>query len=167
MGIDIKGILGSVAPTIAGLIGGPLAGTAVGAISNALLGHPDATQQEVEAAMAKATPEDLLKLKVAEAEFAAKMKQLDIDLAQVNAGDRDSARKREMAVRDYVPGVLAFLLTAGFFGLLGWMMQTAPPPGSRDLLNIMLGALGAGFSMMLAYYYGSSAGSVQTADAKK
>ena len=158
-------LLGQVAPTIATALGGPLAGTAVNTLSNVLFGVPDKTEAEVAQAIAKATPEQLLAIKQAEADFAEKMKQLEIDFAKVNADDRSSARQREMAIKDYVPGVLAFVLTLGFFGLLGWLMFAAPPQGSRDILNIMLGSLGTGFATMLAYYYGASAtgdGAVET-----
>ena len=158
--MDIKGILGSlasIAPSIASALGGPLAGTAVNTLSNVLFGVPDKTEAEVAQAIAKATPEQLLAIKQAEADFAEKMKQLEIDFAKVNADDRSSARRREMTVKDYVPGALAFVLTLGFFGLLGWLMFAAPPQGSRDILNIMLGTLGTGFATMLAYYYGASA----------
>ena len=163
---DIAGVIGSVAPTIAKALGGPLAGTAINTIAKAL-GLDDETPDAVQSVIARATPEQLLAIKQADADFAVKMRQADIDFAKVNAGDRDSARQREIAVKDRTPAILALVLTVGFFGLLGWMMQTAPPDGSRDLLNIMLGALGAGFSMMLAYYYGSSAGTVLTASEKK
>ena len=89
-------IIGSVAPTIASALGGPLAGTAVGALSHALFGTPDKPQAEVEQAVASATPEQLLTIKQAEAEFAEKMKQLDVDLAKLAVDDRNSARQREI-----------------------------------------------------------------------
>ncbi|NTU67957.1 MAG: hypothetical protein HGB02_03645 [Chlorobiaceae bacterium] len=163
---DITGVIGSVAPTIAKALGGPLAGTAINTIAKAL-GLDDETPDAVAQVIARATPEQLIAIKQADADFAVKMRQLDIDFARVNADDRNSARQREIAIKDRTPAILALVLTVGFFGLLGWMMQAAPPDGSRDLLNIMLGALGAGFSMMLAYYYGSSAGTVLAANEKK
>lgn len=153
---DIAGVIGSVAPTIASALGGPLAGTAIGAISHAL-GMPDAAPDAVQAIVTKATPEQLLAIKQAEEEFALSMRKLDIDVLTIQAGDRASARQREVAVRDVTPAVLALALTVGFFGLLGWMMYQAPPTGSRDILNVMLGSLGTGWITMLSYYYGASA----------
>ena len=94
-------------------------------------------------------------------DHTATMENLLVEREKVAAGDRASARAREMAVKDYIPGILAIFLTAGFFGLLGWMMYEAPPDGSKDILNVMLGSLGTGFITMLAYYYGSSASSAQ------
>ena len=82
---------------------------------------------------------------------------MGLDRDTLAAAERDSARKREMAVRDKIPGILAIGLTVGFFGLLGWLVAHEPPAGSRDILNIMLGSLGTGWVTMLAYYFGSSA----------
>ena len=89
----------------------------------------------------------------------AVMENLFVEREKIAAGDRDSARQREIAVKDFTPSALALFLTSGFFGLLGWMMYESPPPASRDILNIMIGSLGTGFITMLSYYFGSSAGS--------
>lgn len=159
MGFDWKATLAAVAPALGTAIGGPF-GALAGAAVNAVLGlGGDATEAATAQALAKATPEQLLALKQADNQFTIDMEKLGVDLAKVNADDRDSARQREIAVKDWVPGVLALFLTLGFFGLLGWMMYKAPPEGSRDILNIMLGSLGTGWVTMLAYYFGSSAGS--------
>jgi spore maturation protein SpmB len=56
---------------------------------------------------------------------------------------------------------LALLLPLGFFSALGFMMAhglSKDTAGSEALLT-MLGSLGTGFTMVLAYYFGSSAGS--------
>lgn len=159
MGFDFRGLLAQVAPAIGTAIGGPF-GALAGVALKAVLGlEEDATEEATAQALAKATPEQLLDLKRADNEFRLDLEKLGVDLAKIEADDRASARQREMAVKDWVPGVLALVLTVGFFGLLGWMMHQAPPEGSRDILNIMLGSLGTGWVTMLAYYFGSSAGS--------
>lgn len=152
-------VVGAVAPTIATALGGPLAGTAVGFISKALLGKDMASDEELSTMLANPTPDQLAVLKKAEYEFQAKMKELDIEVVRISMQDRDSARQREEAVKDWTPSALAVGLTVGFFGLLTWLVAHEPPAGSRDLINIMLGSLGTGWVSMLAYYFGSSAGS--------
>ena len=162
----ILNLVRTVAPSIASAVGGPLAGMATRAISEALLGKPDGTEQELENAVASATPEQLLVLKKAEQEFAVKMRELDIDLERISNEDRDSARSREVSLRDWTPRVLAGLITVGYFGVLFWMLRFGlPNTGSSEALLVMLGALGTAWGGVVAYYFGSSAGSKEKTEA--
>ena len=162
----IINLVRTVAPSIASAVGGPLAGMATRAISEALLGKPDGTEQELENAVASATPEQLLALKKAEQEFAVKMRELDIDLERISNEDRDSARNREVSLRDWTPRVLAGLITVGYFGVLFWMLRFGlPNTGSSEALLVMLGALGTAWGGVVAYYFGSSAGSKEKTEA--
>ena len=162
----ILNLVRTVAPSIASAVGGPLAGMATRAISEALLGKSDGTEQELENAVASATPEQLLALKKAEQEFAVKMRELDIDLERISNADRDSARNREVSLRDWTPRVLAGLITVGYFGVLFWMLRFGlPNTGSSEALLVMLGALGTAWGGVVAYYFGSSAGSKEKTEA--
>lgn len=150
----------TVAPSIASAVGGPLAGMATRAISEALLGKPDGSEQELAEAAAKATPEQLLALKQAENEFTVKMRELDIDLERLANEDRDSARSREVQTKDWTPRVLAALVTGGYFGVLFYMLtQGLPTTGGSEAMLVMLGTLGTAWGGIMAYYFGSSAGS--------
>lgn len=151
-------VVSTVAPTIATALGGPLAGMAVGAIGK-IFGLDSATQEQVANAIAGASPADLLKLKQAEIEFKQRMAELEVDVERIAVGDRDSARQREMTVRDKMPATLAIGVTAGFFGVLAFMLTQEVPAGSRDVLNIMLGSLGTAWIQVMSYYFGSSSGS--------
>lgn len=162
----ILNLVRTVAPSIASAVGGPLAGMATRAISDALLGKPDGTEQELEKAVASATPEQLLALKKAEQSFSVKMRELDIDLERIANADRDSARSREVSLRDWTPRVLAGLITVGYFGVLFWMLRFGlPNTGSSEALLVMLGALGTAWGGVVAYYFGSSAGSKEKTEA--
>ena len=152
-------LLSQVAPTIATALGGPLAGVAVKTLSNALLGHDGGTEEEVSAAMQAATPEQLATVKKIDADFKVRMKELDIDLERISAGDRDSARKMQTDTKDWVPKVLAVAITLGFFGILVWMLVYGMPPSGTEALLMMLGALGTAWTGVVNFYYGSSAGS--------
>lgn len=159
MGFDWKGLLANVAPVLGTAIGGPF-GALAGAAVKAALGIPeDSDEQAMTKALERATPEQLLAIRQADNQFKLDMEKLGVDVARIDAEDRKSAREREMAVKDKIPGALAVILTCGFFGLLGYLVAHEPPSGSRDILNIMLGSLGTGWATMLAYYFGSSAGS--------
>jgi len=155
----IGGLLGQVAPTIATALGGPLAGLAVKTISEAMFGHQDANESEVSAALMGATPEQLQKLKETDATFKLKMKELDIDLERISAADRDSARNMQIHTNDWIPRVLAIMITVGFFGILVWMLLKGMPPTGTEALLMMLGALGTAWTGVVNFYYGSSAGS--------
>ena len=55
-----------------------------------------------------------------------------------------------------VSGALAIATTAGFFAALGLLLLTEVPESSREVANIVVGALAAGWTMVLSYYFGSS-----------
>lgn len=76
----VKSLIRNIAPTITTVIGGPLAGNAVAALGNVLLGKSDPTPEELADAIKKATPEQLLALK-----------QLDLQFAQLDNDDRQRA----------------------------------------------------------------------------
>lgn len=158
---SVGGLIKQVAPTIATALGGPLAGLATKTLSEALLGNSDGSPDEIAAALGSATPDQLARLREIDANFKVTMKKLDIDLAQIDAGDRDSARKREVETKDKTPMILAGVVCFGFFGTLIGLMLYGLPPKGQDALLIMLGALGSAFTAIVSYYFGSSSGSRQ------
>lgn len=159
MGFEWKKLLGAVAPVLGTAIGGPF-GAIAGSVLNAALGlGEDADEAARAQALARATPEQLLAIQQAEQQFKLDMERIGVDIAKIDAEDRNSARQREMTVKDHVPAVLSVLVTVCFFGLLAWLMSKEPPTGSKDVLNIMLGALGSAWASIIAYFFGSSAGS--------
>jgi len=158
-------LLGQIAPSIATALGGPLAGVAVRSLSNALFGHEDGTEQQVSEALSSATPDQLATIKKIDADFKVRMKELDIDLERISAGDRDSARQMQRDTKDWVPKVLAIVITLGFFGILIWMLLNGMPKTGTEALLMMLGALGTAWTGVVNFYYGSSAGSKAKTDA--
>ena len=163
---QLLNLVRTVAPSIASAVGGPLAGMATKAISEALLGKPDGTEEELAQAATKATPEQLLALKKAENDFALQMRELDIDLERIAGADRDSARNREIKTKDWTPKLLAGGITIGYFGVLFYMLTHGlPTTGGSEAMLVMLGTLGTAFGGVMAYYFGSSAGSKEKTEA--
>lgn len=159
MDFDWKNLLRQVAPAIGAAIGGPFGAVAGQAVKVALGLGADGDEDALSKALERATPEQLLALKAAEQRFKLDMQKLGVDVLKLDAEDRASARQREVLAKDRTPGCLACLVTLGFFGLLSWLMVSEPPTGSKEILNIMLGALGAAWASIVSYYFGSSAGS--------
>lgn len=162
MNFDWKALVGALAPTIATAFGGPLAGLGVKAVIGALGLGDGAGEAEIAATLASATPDQLLALKKADQEFAVRLKQLGIDLEKVNAEDRSSARNMQVQTRSWVPGVLAIVITIGFFGVLSFILGFGlkKEMAGAEALLVMLGALGTAWGAVVNFFYGSSSGSV-------
>ena len=155
-----KSVIGAIAPTLATALGGPLAGSAVNVLSQVVLGKTGGTESEIEAVISGGLkPEVMLALKQADMNFKLEMRRADIEEERVHASDRDSARKREMEVKDKIPAVLAIFSISGFFLVFGALMAFDIPIEAKDPLMIMLGMLSAIVGGVVNYYFGSSAGS--------
>lgn len=155
----IKDIIATVAPTLATALGGPLAGVATRAIAGKILGKDDASFAEVEAAITGASGADLVRLKELEYEFKAQMEEADIKLESIAADDRNSARLRQVQMKDWTPSVLGLAIIIGFFGVLAYIFRFGLPAEGSEVLLIMVGALGTMTSQVGNFFFGSSSGS--------
>jgi hypothetical protein len=158
-------LIGSVAPTIATALGGPVAGMAVKALSGALFGHENGTEDDIMTALANPTGDQLAQLKKIDADFKVQMKSLDIDLERIAENDRDSARQMQIATRSWLPEVLAILVTAGFFGIIIFILKFGLPESGKEAILLLVGSLGTAWTGVMAFYFGSSAGSKQKTEA--
>lgn len=158
MAFDWKSLVGTVAPTIATALGGPFAGMAVKAISAAVLGHEDATHGELSAALSNASPDTMLKLKEAENAFALRMKELDVDVYKIDAGDRDSARNMQNVTKSLIVPLLATMTVGGFFAVIAFVL-TGKVPLDSTVTGMVIGAVGSKTEQIYNFYFGSSAGS--------
>lgn len=145
-------------PTIATALGGPIAGLAAAFIGDKL-GLPEQTVESVKAAITGASPADLIRLKEIDTEFQKYLAGLEIDLVKLDNADRDSARAREMSVRDNTPRNIAYAVTIGFFGILVYILTHGFPENNKEVLIYMLGSLSTAWTGIMAYYYGSTKGS--------
>lgn len=149
-------LIGSVAPTIATALGGPVAGMAVKALSGALFGHENGTEDEIQAALSNPTGDQLAALKKIDADFKVQMKSLDIDLERIAASDRDSARKMAMETHDWTPRILAVVVVIAW-GIVQWFLLHNVIDGSmRELVARVLGTLDGALMLVLSYYFGSA-----------
>jgi hypothetical protein len=163
--------INSTAPLLAGLVGGPvgLGVTAAAAIISHALGTPS-DPAFVEPALND--PGALEKIRQAETANSLQLQQLmvtaaqsslahEADMARIATSDTANARAMGVANRDWVPKVLAMAVTTGFFGIL-LLMAFQPLPGSnKDLVNVIVGALGTAWISIIGYYFGTSVGSMR------
>jgi hypothetical protein len=152
-------VLATVAPSLATALGGPLAGAATQAIATAILGDAAATPQLVENANNGAAGSDLVKLKEVELTFKAQMEEAGVELENIAAKDRASARDRQARMKDWTPSVLGLAIIVGFFGVLTYLFRFGLPQSGSEVLLIMVGALGAMTTQVGNYFFGSSTGS--------
>jgi len=152
-------LIGSVAPSIATALGGPLAGMATKALSQALLDNENGSEDDLKAAMSNASPEQLSVLKKIDADFKVQMKSLDIDLEALAVDDRKSARSMQTETKDWIPRALAVSVTLGYFSIIAFVLMSGLPMNGSEVLLMLLGTLSAGWTGVMAFYFGSSSGS--------
>jgi hypothetical protein len=153
--------LKQIAPTIATAMGGPLAGMAVSAISKAIGVDEDKVSDLIKDN--KLTADQIAQVKIAEIELQKQAQELGLNFAKLEVDDRKSAREMQATTRSIVPPVLAGLVTLGFFGIL-IMMLLGKVDSNNPAILMMLGSLGTAWTGIIAYYFGSSAGSQAKTD---
>lgn len=160
--------LSKAAPYITTALSGNVLGLATTAAKDlvGILGLKDSknpVEEVLKALNNGITPEQTVELKRIEKEFEVKMKELGYsniqELEKIAVSDRKSARDREVSIKDTTPKILAYMVTIGFFTVLGYMIMYGLPERGSDPLLIMLGSLGTAWSCIVSYYYGSSSGS--------
>lgn len=165
LGNAAKVVLSTVAPTMASAAGGPLAGIMTQKLITALGLSPDAQKHDIEAAILSATPEQLLALKKMEQDFMKDMKALDIDIMKLHAGDRASARDREVKTGDsWTPRILAALIMILYIAVQWFLLHEIIDQSMREIVMRSLGTLDAAIGLVLGYYFGSSSSSAQKTD---
>lgn len=157
--MDFTAIIKTVAPWIGSALGGPLGGMAVTAAANAL-GLGEKTTDAIKAAISGATPEQLLALKEADQNFSLQMQALGFknvaDMEAIAAGDRDSARKMQVASPSFVPALLTCFVVGAFTATLILLLKFDVPSTNRDIVVYMIGQLSGGFTSALAFWLGTT-----------
>ena len=147
-----KNIIGAVAPTLGTAIGGPMGGMAANMIAD-VLGVPN-DQKSIETAIQNATPEQMLELKKAEQAFEVQMKELDVDVFELEVADKQHARG--MFSKDWTARIIGVATIAGFLGYIFLVTLQPPEQNSEALINLVLGYLGGLASAIISFYFGAS-----------
>lgn len=163
---DVASVVENLAPTIASVIGGPLAGSGVSALEKlfGLTPAPSASSSDrlndVAAAIAGATPQQLADMRKADQDYAVSMAQAGFKdtetLASLKVQDTVSARDMQTANKSYVPAALTIIITLGFFGMLLVLAYATIPQDNKILFGSFLGTLGTAWLVSVHFWFGST-----------
>lgn len=182
---DLKTFLLNIAPVIATGLGGPLAGTAVSVLSNAITGKPNTPQAELEALVSKGlNPEQLAAITQANNDFELAMKEADIDLVKVNNahteayladtqdarkvnGNNENVFKLGIVVLTAFTVVISLAMYGSYEVLTGGIIPKDPATVAAvfGFIGTLLGYVSANAQQVISFYYGSSQGSSAKTDA--
>ena len=147
------GLLKALAPTIGTAVGGPMGGMAAKMVASKL-GIKKTDTQSIEEALEEASPEQLEEIKVAEKEFALKMKQMNVDVFAKQVEDAQDARK--VFGDDPIPKLFAMLALVGFLAYVFLVTMQEPESNDDAIVNLVLGYLGGLVSGISAFFFGAN-----------
>ena len=150
----LKNIVGAVAPTIGAALAGPMGGMAGNVIAKVL--GCDNSPKSIEKAIQNATPEQMLELKKAEQDFELQMKELDVDVFELETKDIQDARSKFS--KDWTTRIMGIATLGGFLGYIFMVTIQPPEQNSEALINLVLGYLGGLASAVISFYFGASHG---------
>ena len=165
--------LADVVKQTAPLLGTVLAGSgghAVGKLVANVLGTPE-HDEDAAIAVVSANPDKLVELRKLELAHKMEFERIQLEEARLEMQDRDSARRRNVEQvnvtgrADYNMVVLGWLIVLGFFVTMAILFWKGLPESGGEIVYMMFGTLTAAFTAVVAYYFGSSAGS-KAKDAK-
>jgi len=162
---DVLGFIKKAFPFIsaAASFGGPLGTLAAGAVGKALgVDKVGTATTDIAAAIAGATPEQLVQLKQTEADMQVKIQQMGFqnaeDLQKLATDDLASARNMQVATRSWTAPTLAWFVIISFAAAV-WAVLTGHGKVEAAFAGTLIGYLAANAQQVISYYFGSSAGS--------
>jgi len=156
MSFDWKSAVKTFAPMLGTALGGPVVGTATKMLSSALLGKDDATENELSVAIQKASPDDILKIKQAENDFALKMKDLKIKEKNLVFGDKRNARSMNTKTKAKTPAILAYILTCMVACMVYGLMKWTIPEANMNVVNIVFGSVMTTWIGACQFFHGAT-----------
>jgi hypothetical protein len=148
---ELFGLLKGIAPTLATAVAGPLGGMAVSALATKF-GVSDSVES-----VAKAIAGD--------PQAAQKIAEVELEYAKLDAADRDSARKNEVALatssdtpllNKSVTPILALVVVIAWGFIQYHLLTNIVATEMREIIIRVLGTLDGALVMVLSYYFGAS-----------
>lgn len=170
-------VIKTLAPTIATVIGGPLAGGAVTALESVfgITPSPDAStddrQSTLAAAISGATPEQLAAMRKADQDYALAMAQAGFKdtetLASLTVQDRVSARDMQVSTKSMMAPILAGLIIGGSLCAAGAILMgkvNYANTTEATMVGTVIGYLFSEAKAVLSFYFGSTSDTGQVND---
>jgi hypothetical protein len=178
----IKAVTDAGSPALASMLGGPGASVGLAALGRTLLGDAEAVSADILAALQQGGTDVQLAVQEAQQSILAQLSVADAPfdftaffpaartMTAADGANTESARSMQIKLHDKVNQRLAYAVTAGFFVLIILIIfypyffansQDAVDQGVRNLLFTLLGVVATGWSNIIGFYFGSSAGSEQ------
>ena len=160
---DLAGTaLKTLAPALGTAIAGPFGGLAAGWIAKKVLGKENATAAEIKDMVQNLSdPELALKIKQADREFEAQMKELGVDVFKLEVEDRASARKMagQSQIMATLQAIIGTLVISGF--LYGcWIVFIGDidvtDANKALLIGTVFGSLSTAAFQVLGFLFGST-----------
>lgn len=140
---------------------------AAGAVSKITGTAVDPTGDAIHAAIANATPEQLLELKKADDEIRLKLQQLgfqsekdlralDVQEESVAASDRASARQMQINLRGWTVPILTWVVVVCAFTFDSFLVLFPKPQIDDVILGGLIGTVNAALMIVLNFNFGSS-----------
>ncbi|KFA98785.1 hypothetical protein [Vibrio sp. ER1A] len=158
----VKSMLASAAPLVGGLVGGPVGG-AVGTLISSTLGvenTPEAIEHEL-----SNNPDAILKVKQMEMDHKVELKNLalkemslQLDYEKAKLADTQDARKQHKD--HWMPWALTLILSLMVSGMFAALFFGKPPQDYAQVLIMIAGTVLGAFGTGIAFWLGSSQGSV-------
>ncbi len=162
---DFVGLLKKGFPIISAFasFGGPLGTMAASAVGNALgVDKVGSSHDAIAAAIAGATPEQMVQLKQAEADMQVKLQQMGFahaeELEKLAVEDRESARNLQISTKGRTAPILAWIIVLSFVAACGAILHGWAKVDSV-MAGTLVGYLAANSNQVISYFFGSSAGS--------
>lgn len=157
--MDWKSVISKLAPTVASVLGGPMAGIAVSALGE-MFGIAEPTQEKIKAAIesGQMTGEQISAIKQLEMTLKAEEAERGFRYAELEFKDRNGARNREVQTGDKTPRNLTYIIVIAFLVMVACTLAGLTQVDSV-LAGTLIGYLSAKCEQALAYFLGSTSGS--------
>lgn len=171
MAFDLKGALTSIAPTLATMLGGPLAGTAVTALESVLgLSAGSGTDAITKVFQTGAmTPDQVAAIRATDQKHAEIMQQQQIDIIKINNDYQSSIIKSDTdnvisARNSNVSGgtqvylfIMSVLILCAGLSAEGYVLLNGIPKEVDDIVaGRILGTIDAILMVVMGYWYGTT-----------